>query len=205
MSHKTARKYSRSAHFFDFFECPIEYMVFRKLRSEVVSMAEGHVLEIGVGTGKNLAYYSSGVDVQAIDFSHGMLKMAVGKSIPDGCKVNFCEMDVQTLEFEENRFDCSISTFVFCTVPDAKQGLSELYRVLKPGGKAIFLEHQKSRNSLINIFLYMMEPMMRLLFGTSMIRETQDYINASGLIIDSVENKVLDVVRLIVAHKPVSH
>ncbi|MDH5184958.1 MAG: class I SAM-dependent methyltransferase, partial [Gammaproteobacteria bacterium] len=138
MSHKTARKYSRIAHFFDFCEFPIEYMVFRKLRSEVVSMAEGHVLEIGVGTGKNLAYYSSGVDVQAIDFSHGMLQRAVGKSIPEGCKVNFYEMDVQKLEFEENLFDCSISTFVFCTVPDAKQGLSELYRVSKPGGKAIF-------------------------------------------------------------------
>ncbi|MBD3610408.1 MAG: class I SAM-dependent methyltransferase [Gammaproteobacteria bacterium] len=202
MTHKTARKYSRASRLYDLIELPIELLAFNRLRKKIISQTSNHVLEVGVGTGKNLPYYHADVSLQAIDFSSGMLNRARTKTLPDDMSITLSEMDVQKLIFSDNMFDCTVSTFVFCTVPKPEQGLAELLRVLKPGGKALFLEHQRSRHTLINILLYMMEPIMKLLLGTSMIRSTQKNIEQAGFIIDSVESYGIDVIRLIVAYKP---
>ena len=181
----------------------MERRVFSKYRERALSLIEGKVLEVGVGTGKNLPYYPEGVEVTAIDFSRGMLERAEKKRIELGLKnVELLPMDVQNLEFEDDTFDTVVGTFVFCTVPDPVKGLREVYRVLKPGGKAIFLEHMKSESKLLNVPLYMMEPFIRTLLGTSMLRETQKNIEKAGFKVERVENLFFDVVRLITAKKP---
>jgi len=111
------------------------------------------------------------------------------------------QMDIENLSFEDESFDCVVSTFVFCTVPDPQQGLREVMRVLRPGGKAIFLEHMKSRYQVINVFLWMMNFFSTRLLGTSMLRETQKSIEAAGFKIHSVEYKLFDVIRLIIEIK----
>lgn len=203
MSHKTARKYSRIARLFDLVELPIEQLLFSRLRAYAVSHVKGEVLELGVGTGKNLPYYSLEQKVTAIDFSPGMLHIAKQKlaHLPHE-HIELLEMDIQTMQLNDNSYDSSLCTFVFCTVPQPDVGLKELLRVLKPGGIAVFLEHQRSQSVFLNLFLYMMEPMSRLLLGTSMIRTTQENIEKAGFIVEKVENKFFDVVRLIIAHKP---
>jgi ubiquinone/menaquinone biosynthesis C-methylase UbiE len=95
-----------------------------------------------------------------------------------------------------------ISTFVFCTVPNPLKGLEEVYRVLKPGGKAVFLEHMRSRSPFVNLFLGLMNLYSRPVLGTSMLRRTQENIILSGFNIVLVEHLLLDVVRLIVGKKP---
>lgn len=198
----TSRKYSRIAKLYDRFEWPIEKLFFKRLRKEAVSYACGRVLEIGVGTGKNLPYFNGNVDLTAIDFSPGMLEIAKRKKIEAGLKdLKLYEMDVQNLKFKDNTFDAVVSTFVFCTVPDPIAGLKEVYRVVKPKGKVIFLEHMKSKYFVVNIMLYLMNILSEKLLGTSMTRETQKNIEQAGLTIISVEHKVLDVVRLIIATK----
>jgi len=202
MKENTSQKYSRIAKLYDLFEWPIETLLFKKLRKEAVSYAYGHVLEVGVGTGKNLPYYNKNVDLTAIDFSPGMLEVAKNKKTEIDLKsFKLYEMDVQDLKFEDDTFDTVISTFVFCTVPDPMAGLREVYRVLKPKGKVIFLEHMKSKYYILNIFLYLMNIVLTKLLGTSMIRETQKNIEQTGFTIVSVENKMFDIVRLIIATK----
>jgi ubiquinone/menaquinone biosynthesis C-methylase UbiE len=202
MSMETSEKYSRFSKIYDAFEYPIERLLFHKLRAEAVSHAQRKTLEVGVGTGKNLPYYNPETDLTAMDFSPGMLEIARKKHKNVKIRnVQFFEEDVQSLSFDNEAFDTVISTFVFCTVPDPVAGLKEVYRVLRPTGKAIFLEHMKSENSLVNIFLYMMNVFSTSILGTSMIRETQKNIEAAGFKIESVQNKALDVVRLIIAEK----
>jgi len=202
MKEDTSQKYSRIAKLYDLFEWPIETLLFKKLRKEAVSYTYGYVLEVGVGTGKNLPYYDNSVDLTAIDFSPGMLEIARNKKTEiDLKKLKLYEMDVQDLKFEDDTFDTVISTFVFCTVPDPIAGLREVYRVSKPNGKVIFLEHMKSKYFILNIFLYLMNIVSTKLLGTSMIRETQKNIEQAGFTIVSVEHKLFDIVRLIIATK----
>ena len=202
MNQKTAEKYSRISHLYDTFEYPIERVLFQKLRTKAISYAQKNTLEVGVGTGKNLPYYYPDIILKAIDFSSGMLKVAHRKQKNVQVKhLQLYKMDVQQLAFESNSFDTVVSTFVFCTVPDPIAGLKEVYRVLKPSGTAIFLEHMKSHYTLVNIPLYVMNVFSKSLLGTSMVRETQKNIELVGFTIESVEKKTLDIVRLIIARK----
>jgi len=202
MKEDTSQKYSQIAKLYDLFEWPIEKLLFKILRKEAVLYASGHVLEVGVGTGKNLPYYNKSVDLAAIDFSPGMLEIAKNKKTEVDLKAfTLYEMDVQDLKFEDTTFDTVISTFVFCTVPDPIAGLREVYRVLKPKGKVIFLEHMTSKYFVLNIFLYLMNIVSTKLLGTSMIRETQKNIEQAGFTVVSVEHKLFDIVRLIIATK----
>jgi ubiquinone/menaquinone biosynthesis C-methylase UbiE len=200
---KTAKKYSRIARWYNICEYPIERTLFQKLRAEAVSYAHKKTLEVGVGTGKNLPYYHHDIELTAIDFSPGMLHIAQEKKGEARLKqLRLHEMDVQHLSFADNTFDTVVSTFVFCTVPDPIAGLREVYRVLKPSGKAIFLEHMKSRYGVVNVLLSMMNLVSTRLLGTSMVRETQYNIELTGFNIESVKQKVFGVFRLIVARKP---
>ena len=199
----TAGKYDRFSKVYDLIEDPMEMRAFSKYRERALSPVKGKVLEIGIGTGKNLPYYPKDVEVIGIDFSRGMLEKAEKRRKELGLEnVKLLLMDAQELEFEDNTFDTVVSTFVFCTVPDPIKGLREAYRVLKPGGRAVFLEHMKSESRLLNIPLYLMDPVMRALTGTSMIRETQKNIEKAGFKIEKVENLFFDIVRLIIATKP---
>lgn len=199
---KTAEKYSQIAPRYDLYQYPLELLLFQRLRAEAISYARGKTLEVGIGTGKNLPYYRSGIELSAVDFSLAMLKVAQEKqkNIHDK-HLQLLAMDIQALGFADNSFDTIISTFVFCTVPDPLAGLKELHRVLKPSGKAIFLEHMKSNHGLLNVFLAMMNFFTTRFLGTSMVRETQKNMSLAQFTIQSVEHKVFDVVRLIIAKK----
>lgn len=195
---ETKDKYSRIAKFYDKME---EMMMFNNYRKEVVEKAQGNILEVGIGTGENLKYYRKDQKVTGIDFSPGMLKIAKEKAEVVSMDVELLEMDIQKMNFPKNSFDTIVSTCVFCTVPDPIAGLREALRVLKPGGKAIFLEHMKRRNRVLNILLYTMNIFSRLILGTSMVRKTQENIESVGFKVVERRDILFDVVRIIVAEK----
>jgi ubiquinone/menaquinone biosynthesis C-methylase UbiE len=196
---ETKDKYNRVAKNYDKME---QMMFFNKHRESLIALANGKVLELGVGTGANLPYYSKNLSVTGIDFSREMLeksKKVIEKNHIKNIKLK--EMDIQNMTFENDSFDCAVSTCVFCTVPDPIAGLKEVYRVLKPGGKVLFLEHMRSRNPLVNIILFMMTIMSKLILGTSMVRKTQENIESVGFKITERRDLFFDVVRIIIAEK----
>lgn len=199
---KTVKKYDRFSKFYDFIEKPVEKYFFSSLRKKALALAQGKVLEVGIGTGKNMPHYPGNVELTGVDFSRGMLEKAEKKKKNLLLRnITLLEMDVEKMTFEEGSFDTVVSTFVFCTVPDPVKGLKGVYRVLKSGGRAVFLEHMKSKYFFLNILLYMMNIITKTLTGTSMVRETQKNIEKVGFRIEEVYNFSVDVVRLIIAGK----
>jgi ubiquinone/menaquinone biosynthesis C-methylase UbiE len=113
-----------------------------RLRREVLAVASGEILEIGFGTGLNLDHYPEHVrHLTAIDPGVGMARIArrrIGQSRID---VDLHTRTAEELPFEEGRFDSVVSTWTLCSVPDARRAVTEVVRVLKPGGRFLFLEH----------------------------------------------------------------
>lgn len=113
-----------------------------KLRRALLAHANGDVLEIGFGTGLNLPHYPERVrKISTIDPNLGMHRLAQRRIKMTGIEVDQRVLSSERLPFEEGTFDCVVSTFTLCSIEDVGQALAEVYRVLKPGGRFLFLEH----------------------------------------------------------------
>jgi SAM-dependent methyltransferase len=111
-------------------------------RRELLASASGDVLEIGLGTGLNLPCYPADVrKLTAVDPNIGMCRRAQKWIQRTGIEVNQQVLSSERLPFEDRIFDCVVSTFTLCSIGDVNQALKEVYRVLKPGGRFLFLEH----------------------------------------------------------------
>ena len=200
---KTIRRYNRFSYIYDLFEKPMEVSMFNKWRSELIKPLRGNILEIGVGTGKNLSYYNKEAKVTAIDISSGMLSKARNKLKETNNKnIKLIEMDAQSLKFKDNSFDYVICTFVLCSVPDPVKALQEMKRVCKKNGKIIMIEHMLSKNKLIAFFEHLHNPITRTLFGFNVNRKTDENVVKAGLKIKKMQNMAFfDVFRKIEAGK----
>ncbi|MGL5964094.1 MAG: class I SAM-dependent methyltransferase [Fusobacteriaceae bacterium] len=197
---QTKDKYTRVAKIFDKIESKMPMNNFKK---EAVQLLEGKILEVGVGSGAVLSYYKKNTDITGIDFSVGMLELAREKSKKlELNNLKLLEMDIENMSFEDESFDSVFSTCVFCTVPNPEKGISEVYRVLKKGGKAVFIEHMKSENKIINFALSILNILTTHVLGTSLLRETEKSIRAAGFSEVVSKNLMMkDVLRLIIAKK----
>lgn len=130
-----ASKYDRISPIYELIDLPLELPFFRKWRKEALSGLSGKVLEVGMGGGRNLKYYSSTAQITGIDNSEGMLEKA-RKKAREMKNVNLLIMDAEHLEFPDRSFDYVITTFVLCTIPDPVKALKEMRRVLKPSDEA---------------------------------------------------------------------
>jgi ubiquinone/menaquinone biosynthesis C-methylase UbiE len=111
-------------------------------RRQLLTGAHGDVLEVGFGTGLNLPYYPRRVHkLTAVDPNPGMHRLAQKRIRQSGIEVDQHVVKGEQLPFEDSRFDCAVSTFALCSIEDVDQALREVYRVLKSGGKFLFLEH----------------------------------------------------------------
>jgi ubiquinone/menaquinone biosynthesis C-methylase UbiE len=178
---KVKKRYDRFSTFYDASEAIIEKGLFGKWRMRTISNLTGKVLEVGVGTGKNLPYYSNKVDLTAIDISPGMLKKAKMKSRKLSLNIDFHLMDAQNLDFKDESFDYIVSTFVLCSVPDPVIALKEMIRVLKPDGKILTLDHVLSKNKIIAMWEKVHNPITVRLFGFNVNRDTLDNMRRAGL------------------------
>jgi ubiquinone/menaquinone biosynthesis C-methylase UbiE len=189
MDSNTVRKrFDRIAWIYDFMESPMEILSVSAWRSELLSNVRGKVLEVGVGTGKNLPYYPEGIELTGMDISLKMLERAKQRADTLKIKAELLLMDIEKMTFPDRYFDTIVSTFVFCSVPDPIQGLREVKRVLKDDGVALFLEHVRSENWFLGKMMDIFNPMVRSLIGSNINRSTVENIRKAGLNIISVEN-----------------
>ncbi|MDP2926402.1 MAG: methyltransferase domain-containing protein [Nanoarchaeota archaeon] len=183
------KKYDRFSRFYDLLEGSMEKYKFSRWRKDLLSNLKGKILEVGVGTGKNLSYYDKNAEVIGIDLSPKMLKKAkIRLTKLNNPNITLMQMDAQKLEFKDNSFDYVVCTFVLCSVPDPVKVLREMKQVCKKKGKILMLEHMLSNYKIIAFFEHIHNPITKTLFRFNVNRKTIENINKAGLKIDKVKN-----------------
>lgn len=174
-------KYDLIAVYYDILLSFLEKSTLRPLRKRFVPTIRGKTLDIAVGTGNNTCFYPDTADVVLIDKSAQMLKLAKKKALKTGSRssMTFVCSSLESLPFQDETFDTILSIDVFCSVENPERSLQELYRVLKAGGEAIFVEHMKTGKRLTDFFLTFLTIFTKLFASSSMIRPIDRYIDAS--------------------------
>jgi ubiquinone/menaquinone biosynthesis C-methylase UbiE len=117
----------------------------RKPRRRTLAKADGRILEIGFGTGRNLEFYPESVTkIEAIDPDLDLDRLSLPRIRHARIDVDFHHLDAEHLPFEKASFDTVVSTMTLCSIPDVEHALAEIRRVLKPGGHFLFMEHGKA-------------------------------------------------------------
>ena len=165
-----------------------------KTRAQVVPLAEGKVLEIGIGTGLNLSFYDPlkvseivGVD-PAVDMSPLARERAAQISIP----VKTIALELGQIQAADASFDSIVCTFTLCTIPDASAALREMRRVLKPGGKLLFSEHGLAPDAPVVRWQNRITPLWKpLAGGCHLNRDIAALITAGGFNIGDIQSSYL--------------
>jgi ubiquinone/menaquinone biosynthesis C-methylase UbiE len=135
-----------------------------KLRREALADVGGEVLEIGFGTGLNLPHYPEPVRrITTVDPNPGMSRIAQRRIAGSGIEVDQRAMSGEALPFEDETFDSVVSTWTLCSISDVRRALGEVYRVLKPGGRFVFLEHGLSEDPKVQRWQRRLNPIQRRL------------------------------------------
>ncbi len=200
----TRDRYQRISQIYDVMEILPErrYISWRKRLWSLVRGPE--VLEVGVGTGKNMPFYPEGVRVTGVDLTPGMLDRAHKRAAILNREVTLLLGDAQNLDLPEASFDAVVATFVFCSVSDPVLGLRELGRVVKPDGQIFLLEHVRSDKPVVGELMDILNPALVRVTGANINRRTVDNVRRSGLLIERVEDLGLgDIFKLIVARRKI--
>lgn len=196
---KIKNRYDRVSKVYDLLEKPRELMTSNKWRDKLIESIEGKkVLEVGVGTGKNLAYYPADLDITAIDFSKNMLEKARAKT-KGNKNIKLMEMDAQNMSFEDNTFDTVLTSCVFCSVPDPVKGLKEIRRVCKKDGKIIMLEHMRSNKKILGKIMDAVNFIPFNIWGANINRKTMENLKKAGFQEENIEYENIwgDIVKFI--------
>jgi len=162
-----------------------------RLRSESVPKAQGDVLEIGIGSGLNLPFYSSAVrHVYGVDPSVELQKMATKRASDAPFKVTFlCQSAEQPLPLPDSSIDTIVMTWSLCSIPNPSAALQQMRRVLKPGGRLIFVEHGRSADTRVTAWQDRLTPFWkRIGGGCHLNRKIDDLIVAAGFQIIEEKN-----------------
>jgi ubiquinone/menaquinone biosynthesis C-methylase UbiE len=199
----TQRRYDRQALWYDLQEMPMEFFARRLRRRLWANVDGGRVLEVGVGTGRNLPYHPPESEVAAVDISPKLLAKAARKARKNGRLLELALMDAQGLAFGDGSFDSAAATFVFCSVPDPLVGLAEVRRVLKPGGRFLLLEHVRLKNRILGWLMDRLNPIAVRLSGANINRDTVGNVAKAGFEVVGVDSHMGGLVKLIEARKGV--
>jgi len=155
-----------------------------RYRRDLLAHVGGAILEIGFGTGLNLPHYPSHVrKVTTVDPNVGMYRRARRRIKQAGIEVDQRVLGGERLPFAEGTFDCVVSTFTLCSIEDVAQALSEVYRVLKPGGKFLFLEHGLSPEAKVQKWQRRLNWLqMRLAGGCHLDRDMRALVTAQPFV-----------------------
>jgi ubiquinone/menaquinone biosynthesis C-methylase UbiE len=198
-------RYQRIAPLYDILDYPFEQRRYRTLRPLLFEgLGGGQLLDAGIGTGRNCAYYPSDAVVSGIDTSPAMLERARQRCPTVAAAGRLFRMDVTALEFPARSFDAAVATFLFCVLPNELQApaLRELGRVVKPGGLIRLLEYVRPHGTLRRIVSRIWQPWIAWAYGASFDRNTEAHLPAAGLELIESRFVVDDLLKLLTARVP---
>jgi ubiquinone/menaquinone biosynthesis C-methylase UbiE len=192
---KYAPRYDRDIGFF-------ERLQFGGGREWVCSQATGDVLEVAVGTGRNLGFYPDGVRLTGLDFSPAMLAQARARAAELGREIELREGDAQALPFPDASFDTVVCTLGLCGFPDERSAIAEMHRVLRPGGKLLLLDHVGSHHRLIHFGQWLLEKLTVRMLGDYQTRRPLPLVEQAGFAVQRQERLKAGTVERVAAIKP---
>jgi SAM-dependent methyltransferase len=157
-------------------------------RAKVIPRASGDILELGCGGGTNLQFYdwSQVRTLSGVDPSPELLGRAQDALLRSGRSANFANGIAEALPFENSSFDSVVTTFTLCSVQDPTAALWEVRRVLRPGGRLIFLEHGKAPDPAAAICQNRIEPIWKhIAGGCHLTRPVTGAISDAGFVCDA--------------------
>ena len=159
------------------------------LRQRVTEGLHGEVVEIGFGSGLNVPFYPAAVDrVAAVEPADLGWRLAEKRVAASSVPVERAGLDGQKLPFDDDTFDCAVSTWTMCTIPDVEAALSEVRRVLRPGGTLHFVEHGLAPDEDVARWQRRLEPIQkRLAGGCHLTREISDLVTGAGFTLTEVD------------------
>jgi ubiquinone/menaquinone biosynthesis C-methylase UbiE len=192
---KQAAVYDRSMAIF-------ERLLFTGAREWACAQLEGDVLEIAIGTGRNMPLYPPGVRVTGVELSEEMLALARRRAQQLGLSVELRVGDAQKLDFADASFDTVLITFALCTIPDDRQAVTEAFRVLRPGGRLVAVEHVRSPLRAVRAVQRAIEPASVRFAADHLTREPLDHLADVGFQIESVQRSKWGIAERLSARKP---
>jgi ubiquinone/menaquinone biosynthesis C-methylase UbiE len=195
----TLDKYQRIAPLYDLLDLPFEYGRYRRIRPLLFQGLSGRILEAGVGSGRNFAFYPPGSTIVGIDVSPSMLARAERRRKLTTAEIQLRQMDVTRLDLPEKWFDAAVAAFLFCILPDELQvpALRGLGRVVKAGGTIRLLEYVRPHGAIRRALAWLWEPWIAWAYGASFDRRTEEHVPESGLELIEASFVVDDLVKLI--------
>ncbi len=169
---------------------------FYRLRRELLAPIHGEVLELGIGTGLNLLHYPETVrNLYAVDPTLLLPKTVMARRACLPFPVHIHQATAEALPQADRHFDYVVSTWTLCTIPDPVLALQEVGRVLKPGGRFVFLEHGRSDDRKIAAWQDRLNPIQNVIgCGCNLNRQIDLLITRSGLMIAHLDRFTMESV-----------
>jgi ubiquinone/menaquinone biosynthesis C-methylase UbiE len=197
----TQKQYNRIASIYDILDAIPERLFYRSWRRQLwEKVTAGRILEIGVGTGKNMYFYPPGAQVTAIDISSKMLEKATVKTAGrSDIVIELLTMDVSELTLEAALFDAVVGSFILMVVPHPLKALQEIKRVCKPDGKLFLLEFTRSDNQLVAFLQDLVTPFTHTVYHAHVNRDIAMLVQGSGFRIVNIEEVRDGIIKIIQA------
>ena len=199
---RVRRYYERIAHRYDEYVGYFDRLLVGDGRRWVCSQAVGDVLELAIGTGRNLPYYPSDVQLTGVDLTPAMLEQARQRANVLGREVDLRLGDAQALDLPDARFDTVVATLALSSIPDERQAVAEARRVLRLGGRLLLLEHVRSPLLPVRLLQRLLDPLFVRCYGDHLLREPLDHLAAAGFVVERVERSKGGMIERIVARSP---
>ncbi|PZS19432.1 MAG: SAM-dependent methyltransferase [Pseudonocardiales bacterium] len=191
-----SKTYDREMRFFD-------RVLFGDTRSWICQQATGEVLEVAIGTGLNLEHYPSDVALTGIELSPDMLVIARRRADDLGRQVELRVGDAEALDIPSATFDTVVCTFSLCAIPDHHKALTEMTRILRPGGVLLLADHVASSDRVLRASQRVLELVTIPLGGEHFRRRPIEHVRDAGVRIERHDRFAAGIVERLAARRPI--
>jgi ubiquinone/menaquinone biosynthesis C-methylase UbiE len=179
-----------AARIYDPFMEGIEKACLRQWREKLLASARGRVLEVGAGTGANLPYYGEAASEVILTEPDDHLRAQLRAKLPDEERFRLSPESIETLTAEPESIDTVVLTLVLCSVRYPDAALARLYRVLKPGGRLLFLEHVAAEQPRLYRVQRLVEPLWKICAGNChLTRRSEEAIRSAGFTLEVIHRE----------------